>query len=92
MNKTLIVKPEACTSCRLCELACSERHTGEFRPARAHIQVAIDVDQAIYFPAVCIQCADAPCVEVCPTEALVRDPQTQAVVVVGGQVHGLRRV
>lgn len=82
MSKVLIVEPDKCTSCRLCELACSEQAVGAFQPSRAHIQVAIHADEAFYFPSVCIQCADAACVEACPTEALVRDPNTGAVVVV----------
>lgn len=82
MSSVLAVDPDKCTSCRLCELACSERAMGVFRPSRAHIQVTIDTDEAFYFPRVCLQCDDAPCIEACPTDALVRDPQTNAVVVV----------
>lgn len=82
MLKTLIVDPEKCTSCRLCELACSQQDSGAYRPSRAHIQVAIHADDAFFFPRVCIQCDDAPCIEACPTEALVRDAQTGAVLVV----------
>ena len=81
MFKSLIVDPKACTSCRLCELACSERSTAAYRPSRSHIQVAIHADEAFYFPMICLQCDDAPCVEACPTSALTRDPQTNAVLV-----------
>lgn len=82
MSKMLIVDPGKCTSCRLCELACSERNAGCFRPTRSNIQVTIHVDDAFYFPAVCIQCDDAPCVAACPEGALVRDPGTGVVLVV----------
>jgi len=81
MSKTLIVEPEQCTTCRLCELACSERATGAYRPSRAHIKVDIHVDDAFYFPMVCLQCEDAACVDACPTEALLREPATGAVIV-----------
>ena len=80
MTKTLMIDPEKCTSCRLCELACSARYTGVYRPARARIRVEIRADEAFYFPRVCIQCDEAPCTEACPTEALVRDPATNVVV------------
>ena len=80
MNKVLIIDPEKCTSCRLCELTCSARHAAAYRPSRSRIQVAIDVDQAFYFPRVCFQCNDAPCVDACPSEALARDPKTGVVV------------
>ena len=82
MANTLIVDPDTCTSCRLCELVCSERRLGAYRPSRTGIRVAIDADQAFYFPIVCIQCEDAPCIDACPVQALVRDPTTNAVVVV----------
>jgi len=79
--KTLTVNPDLCTSCRMCELACSAKHSGEFRPSRAHVHVAVFVDDAVYIPMVCMQCADAPCMRVCPSGALARDPETNAVVV-----------
>jgi carbon-monoxide dehydrogenase iron sulfur subunit len=82
MFKTLLVEPDKCTTCRLCELACAERHEGTYRPSRAHVQVTIHTDDAFYFPRVCLQCDDAPCIEACPNDALVRDPETNAVLVV----------
>jgi Fe-S-cluster-containing hydrogenase component 2 len=82
MTSALVIEPDKCTSCRLCELACSERNGGRFRPSVARIRVAIHADDAFYFPAVCVQCDDAPCIPACPTQALVRDATTGAVVVV----------
>ena len=82
MAKVLIIEPEKCTSCRLCELVCSQKNVGIFRPSRSRIWVAINPEQAFYFPMVCLQCHEAPCIDECPSEALVRDPVTNAVVVV----------
>jgi Fe-S-cluster-containing hydrogenase component 2 len=79
MAKVLAIDPEKCTSCRLCELACAQRNGGAYRPSRSRIRVAIQVDEAFYFPMVCFQCADAPCVKECPSEALERDPATMVV-------------
>jgi anaerobic carbon-monoxide dehydrogenase iron sulfur subunit len=79
--KTLIVDPSKCTSCRLCELACSGHNAGAFQPSRAHVHVTIHVDEAFYFPRICLQCDDAPCIDACPCDALMRDPRTNAVVV-----------
>jgi Fe-S-cluster-containing hydrogenase component 2 len=50
--------------------------------------VAINVEQARYVPVVCLQCDDAPCIEQCPTGALVRDPDTSAVIVVAENCDG----
>jgi Fe-S-cluster-containing hydrogenase component 2 len=82
MSKILVIDPEKCTSCRLCELACSEKSNGAFRPSRSRIRIAIHTDEAIYFPMVCIQCEDAPCIAACESQALVRDVRTKAVLVV----------
>lgn len=82
MAKILSIDHDKCTSCRLCELVCSAMGTGVYRPSRSRIRVAIKADDAFYFPMVCMQCDDAPCIEACPSEALVRDPNTRAVVVV----------
>ncbi len=80
MTNILVIDPEKCTSCRLCELACSQRNDGTFRPTWSRIDVTIKVDEAFYFPRVCFQCEDSPCVDVCPTSALYRDEKTGAVV------------
>jgi len=90
MAKVLTIDHDKCTSCRLCELVCSARHDGAFRPSRSHIHVAIYADEAIYLPVVCMQCEEAPCMAVCPSAALVRDPQTNAVVVVEQRCVGCR--
>ena len=82
MPNLLIVDPDKCTTCRLCELVCSERSEGAFRPSRSHVRVAIDAEEAFYFPMICLQCEEAACIEACPTDALVRDEATGAVVLV----------
>jgi len=75
------VIPERCVGCRVCELVCSERHEGTFRPSRSHIQV-LSFDETVQdVPVVCQQCADAPCLAACPSGALSRNKKTGAVVV-----------
>jgi anaerobic carbon-monoxide dehydrogenase iron sulfur subunit len=88
MVKILAIDPEKCTSCRLCELACAQRNAGGYRPSRARIRVAIQVDEAFYFPMVCFQCDDAPCLRECPSEALVRDPTTHVVRLIADRCNG----
>ncbi|HVP10948.1 MAG TPA: 4Fe-4S dicluster domain-containing protein [Phycisphaerae bacterium] len=79
MSNALIVDPEKCTSCRLCELVCSQRNAGAYRPSSSRIEVAVRVDEAIYFPMACFQCDDAPCMTECSAGAIVRDPVTKVV-------------
>jgi Fe-S-cluster-containing hydrogenase component 2 len=82
MVRLLLIEPEKCTSCRLCELGCADRTAGAFRPSRSRVRVAINAEEAFFFPMVCIQCKEAPCIDACPTDALVRDPKTNVVVLV----------
>lgn len=75
------VIPNRCTGCRVCELVCSEFHEGQYQPSKARIQV-LSFDETVQdIPIVCQQCADAPCLEACPQEALSRNVNTEAVVV-----------
>lgn len=57
---------DSCIECRTCAAACFYGR-GEMPTVRfAHVGAAM-------LPAVCRQCADAPCVAACPREAMVRD-------------------
>ena len=73
--------PESCVGCRICELVCSEYHEEEYCPSKARIQV-LSFDESVQdIPIVCNQCKDALCLEACPTGAIQRDAQTDAVVI-----------
>ncbi len=71
--KTLKTTPEYCTGCRLCVLGCSFHHEEAFSEALARMHVQADEARWNFAPVVCRQCADAPCVDACPTGALTRD-------------------
>lgn len=75
----LYIYPEKCVGCRSCELACSFEHYDENNPARALLYVVKKEDEGIDYPVLCQHCDDAPCMEVCPKDAIVRDPDTDAV-------------
>lgn len=77
--KILTVDVERCTGCRLCEAACSLRFDSRCRPSASRIAVVRFADSVRPRPSVCRHCADPPCAAVCPTEALVRDEATGAV-------------
>ncbi len=81
MAKVLVVNQEKCTGCRLCEMVCSVKHTGSVNPARTRIRIAKWEPEGIMVPVVCHQCADAPCVAVCPTGARSRDEELGRTVV-----------
>lgn len=89
-RKVLVVHPERCTACRLCELACTFHHDGEFHPLRARLTVGIFPEENVYVPIVCEQCEVAACQEACPAGAIVRNADTGALEVNAGRCVGCR--
>ncbi len=73
--KIITVNPSQCTGCRLCELVCSLKNTGEFNPSRSRLRV-IGFEELFSLPVMCFQCEKPYCAEVCPTGAIIRDEAT----------------
>ena len=88
--RKLRVIPEKCTACRLCELACSFRFTGEFNPVLSKIHPILFLEDAFYLPVVCLQCDDAPCAKACPSGALKKNEETGVVEVLKERCIGCR--
>ncbi|MFC1981077.1 4Fe-4S dicluster domain-containing protein [Chloroflexota bacterium] len=88
--KILTVNPDRCVGCRLCELACSLKHTGESNPARARIQV-IGSEELFSLAVACFQCEKPYCLEACPDDAIVKDEMTGVVKVLGEKCTGCKR-
>jgi carbon-monoxide dehydrogenase iron sulfur subunit len=70
---TLAIDDERCTGCNTCMLVCSFVHEKVFNYERSRIRVWRDDDKGDFIPVTCEQCEDAPCVLICPTEALFKD-------------------
>jgi Fe-S-cluster-containing dehydrogenase component len=67
----------------VCEVACSIGKEGVAQPALARINVFFDEfqEEDPISVTICFQCADAPCIQACPKDALSRDERTGAVLV-----------
>ena len=78
MTKMVSVDVEKCDGCRLCELTCSVEKLAEFNPKLARIQVRFEPEGKCT-PVVCTQCAEAWCVEACPSGAIARNSQSRIV-------------
>jgi Fe-S-cluster-containing hydrogenase component 2 len=78
-NAILLVDPEKCTGCRLCEMACSMLHHGILSPHRARLRVLRFDNGRRNVPVVCQACEDAPCIKTCPMNARRRSAH-QAVI------------
>ena len=88
MKGILVVRAERCLGCKSCETACAVEHSksrdlyeaiNEYPPPAARVDVA--KGEGFVIPLQCRQCEDAPCVAVCPTEALLRADQDSPVVI-----------
>lgn len=80
MGSTLVVQLENCTGCRSCMLMCSFVHTDAFCYDDARLRVVKNESRGQSTPLVCRNCEDAPCIDVCPVEAIRREPDSQWVI------------
>jgi carbon-monoxide dehydrogenase iron sulfur subunit len=80
-HQMLVVHPERCTGCGLCEVACSLHREGVCSRSLARIRILRQEDRGLSLPVVCMQCTQAPCRAVCPMEAIGRDSATGAITI-----------
>ena len=69
-----------CSRCRMCELICAFHHYQVGNPRRGRIKV-ISLGKGVDVPVTCLNCEDAPCMNICPTGALHR-PESDGMVMV----------
>jgi Fe-S-cluster-containing hydrogenase component 2 len=72
MNKLLLISPKKCKDCGTCESVCENS-------AVSVINVENE-DAVISVPVTCVQCEDAACLDICPTEAIYRDSEDSVLV------------
>ena len=79
MNCFVIAEPDKCIGCRTCEVACvlahpvGEQKGMELSPENFRPRLKLVRSRTLTAPVQCRQCENAPCVNVCPTEALIYD-------------------
>jgi Fe-S-cluster-containing hydrogenase component 2 len=64
-----------------CELACSFVKAGAYSPALSRIKIVQVPALGVNVPIVCINCAEAPCIASCPSEAIVRQEGSGVVLI-----------
>ena len=74
----LLVDPEKCTGCNLCELACSIKNEGRCSPTASRIHITKWMRSGVYVPMVCQQCETPICQMVCSMDCITRDDKTGA--------------
>ncbi len=84
----VFIDPTRCVGCRSCEIACAVEHSQskdffiaikETPRPKTRIRVVYLWDLGLPSPLNCRHCEQAPCIEVCPTRALRRDPDNAVI-------------
>jgi len=79
MSKIIACRIERCLGCRSCEMACALAHS-ESKDLRGAVKehplsqrrVTVETAGAYGLPLQCRHCEDAPCMMICPSEAIQR--------------------
>jgi carbon-monoxide dehydrogenase iron sulfur subunit len=88
--RAVFVNPERCIGCQQCEFACAVAHSvsGDYFMAVTEIplsppRIYVDPGPApgTSYPNRCRHCDPAPCLQVCPTAAIFRDPEHDQVLI-----------
>ena len=88
MKGMIVVRVDKCLGCKSCEIACAVEHSDskdllkaiqESPAPRARVSVARGAGFAM--PLQCRQCEDAPCMEICPTDALRRADANSPIII-----------
>jgi anaerobic carbon-monoxide dehydrogenase iron sulfur subunit len=88
MEKAIFTFVEKCVACKGCEIACAIEHSATKTLAgaiaeepRPRSRVRVEPAAAFSYPARCMHCQDAACIAACPTGAMTRQADTNAVYV-----------
>ena len=79
MRKAIVVNVDHCLGCRSCQIACAVAHSRSktlvgalAEEPRPMPRVTVEAVEGLAVPLQCRHCEDAPCMTVCPTEAIHR--------------------
>ena len=78
MNTFIFADAQSCIGCRTCEVACVISHQQNqsvtaIDPANFTPRLQLVQNAQVSTPVMCRQCEDAPCAQVCPNQAIVRE-------------------
>lgn len=82
MKGMIIVDVDKCNACKSCEIACAVEHSVSkdlyqaiHEDPRPRSRVSVQKGISFSVPLQCRQCANAPCIALCPTKALYREDE-----------------
>jgi len=75
-NYGFVIDLKKCIGCHACTIACKSEHDIPVGVNRCWVKTVekgtFPQTQRLFLPVLCNQCADAPCMKICPTSALFR--------------------
>ncbi|MFT5493409.1 MAG: tetrathionate reductase subunit B [Limisphaerales bacterium] len=78
----MVIDLNRCTGCHACSVACKTEHEtplGDFRMRVRYLERP-DKPTISFVPLICMHCQDAPCLDACPTSAVVRTDDGRVVI------------
>lgn len=85
MDKIIVIDVEKCMACRTCEIECALAHSKlkTLEEAINEVEPRINVEGTLelWAPMMCRHCEDAPCIKICPTQAIHRQDPNGPVVI-----------
>jgi TPP-dependent indolepyruvate ferredoxin oxidoreductase alpha subunit len=80
VNQYVKCEPDKCIGCNICEYSCSAEKEQVFNPIKSRIRT-LRLDVLSNVALTCLACKDAPCVRVCPKDALNQSKEKGTVTV-----------
>lgn len=74
VHRILVVDPDRCTGCEICETVCSFAHDQAFNPINSRIH-RVRIEPIINSTIACLSCYDPECIKACPLKALSKDKE-----------------
>ncbi len=97
MAKMIVINEQRCLGCKTCVLECAMAHTeakslaeAVGSPSPPQSRVHVEPAGAYGIPLQCRHCQDAPCMTVCPTEAIRRPVENGPVLMEADRCIGCR--
>ena len=85
---TILIDPQKCLACKSCELECALEHSKSkdlkqaiYEKPLPQARVNVESAEELAIPLQCRHCEDAPCVKICPTNAIDRHSLEEPVLI-----------